>query len=370
MQIHSLYLHFPHCRHLCNYCDFFKTQREGDFQSFHRWLEEAQGHHKELLRQQGFSLGKLKTLYFGGGTPSLWGREGAQFFGQFLQRQQIVFDSEYEWTMELNPGSWQEWGMKEWMDLGVNRFSVGVQSLCNKYLEILDRVHRQDEVLETLKFLQRQEVNYSVDFMIGLPFSAKYNRQILEELERILDYGPQHISVYILTVPKQYVHFQHLPSEEFIRQEYLAVSKYLQERGMIHYEVSNYAHPGRESTHNFQYWAMESVAAIGPSATGLLVKNSQHALRYKWHTQAPQFTLGPLTPEQIKLEQLYMLMRTNSPLDPRQFFNNAEQQSWEQLVKAWDQRGYLLSTRPFRMGSKGYLMLDSLMGDIFSAISQ
>ena len=371
-QIHSLYLHFPYCRHLCNYCNFFKTKMDEEspsFQSFHHWIENAWTQHANFLKEQNFSLRSLKSLYFGGGTPSLWGQTGVNFFRQFLQDKALVLSPGYEWTMELNPGQWEEAAIREWINLGVNRLSVGIQSLDNEYLKILDRIHRKQEVLETLDFLQQQGINYSVDFMIGLPFSKKYDRNIIHELQQILDYGPGHISLYILTVPKQYIHFQHLPVDELIQDEYLKVSEYLKQRGMIHYEVSNYAFPGKESWHNLQYWKMQSVAAIGPSATGLLVKNERQSIRYQWKTEAPEFVREYLGRRETRLERLYMLMRTNQPINPHEFFTGKDLVAYQELIKKWEQRHYLLSISPLRIGPKGYLILDSLMDDIFLAIS-
>ena len=310
-------------------------------------------------------MGELETLYFGGGTPSLWGKEGAEFFQGFLEGAGLTFSPTREWTMELNPGSWEQESVESWLALGVNRFSVGVQSLDNRFLKILDRVHRRDEVLETLGFLRDCGVNYSVDFMIGLPFSSEMNRCITSELEQIFEFSPQHLSLYILTVPPHYTHFEDLPPEEFIEDEYLGVSRFLEDRGMVHYEVSNFALPGRESRHNLRYWSMDSVAAIGPSATGFLAES---ALRYKWKTHAPELSLEELSPDQFKLERLYMAMRTNRPFSPGEFLGDYDREEWERLVERWDRYRYLRSCNPMRMGPRGFLMLDSLVGDIFGGI--
>ena len=314
-------------------------------------------------------MGQLETLYFGGGTPSLWGAKGAEFFGNFLRRNHLTLSPRGEWTMELNPGSWDREGVEKWVRLGVNRFSVGVQSFDNRFLKILDRVHREKEVLETLGFLEEIGVNYSVDFMIGLPFSQEMGRCIVSELEQILCFSPQHLSLYILTVPPQYIHFKDLPSDEFIGKEYLKVSEYLENKGMVHYEVSNFALPGKECQHNLQYWSMASVAAIGPSATGLLVKGEQEAFRYKWKTHSPHcLVLEQLTPDQVKLERLYMGMRTNRSFDPKVFLGEFEGEEWEKLLDEWSRYNYLRSRSPLCIGPRGFLMLDSLIDGIFSRI--
>lgn len=372
MQINSLYLHFPYCRHLCNYCDFYKTQidnpasSQNSFASFEHRLKTSWEIHDRLLQKYRYSLNDLETIYFGGGTPSLWGTDGVKFFYRFLKERKVRISPSCEWTMEINPGSFQPPVLQSWIDLGVNRFSVGVQSFQNDFLAVLDRIHRKKDIQKTLKALQKKNVDYSVDFMIGLPYSVSYRRDIIDELNEILDFEPSHISLYILTVPGHYKHFKKLPDEEFIRNEYLKVGKYLQKLGMVHYEVSNYAYPGQESRHNLNYWTMQPVAALGPSGTGLLIKNSKSAVRYKWKTSSCEFSTEILTPKQIKLEKLYMRMRTHLPIHFNDFFSTQHTKPRKELVEKWNRHGYLRSVSPLKIGTKGFLMLDSLMNDLFS----
>ena len=107
--------------------------------------------------------------------------------------------------------------------------------------------------------------------MLGLPRSkVSVNRNILEEIKEINVYQPNHISAYILTVPKSYVHYSKLPDDDFVSDEYIIISNQLQDMGFDHYEVSNFSKPKFSAKHNLQYWKSQSVAAIGPSATGFL----------------------------------------------------------------------------------------------------
>jgi oxygen-independent coproporphyrinogen-3 oxidase len=238
--IDSLYLHFPFCRHLCNYCDFYKYKTGGEYtlKDFHQYLRESLPLHQKLLEEQGQTLSALKTFYIGGGTPSLWGEEGVEFLsGNF----NFSWQKQHEATLEVNPGSWSKEGLMAWKAFGMNRFSLGIQALDDTYLKILDRVHNLKEVHQTLEFFSEHFRNFSVDFILGLPVLKDKKRDILKELKEILVYKPTHLSLYILTVGKNYPHYKTLPSEEVIEEEFLLVAEYLKSLGYIHYEVSNFA---------------------------------------------------------------------------------------------------------------------------------
>ncbi|RPJ78432.1 MAG: radical SAM protein, partial [Alphaproteobacteria bacterium] len=234
--IDSLYIHFPFCAHLCNYCDFYKrvpSDKAQDFKNFHLYLEESFQLHQNLIEKHGYSWAPLKTLYIGGGTPSLWGVEGSQFLKNFFENKKIKLDPNCEFTLEVNPGGWNEDVLNSWQKLGANRFSLGIQSLNKEMIKFLDRVHSIEDVHETLKYFQDHRLNYSVDFMLGLPFSSPYNRNVIEELDLALKYGPSHFSVYILTVKDNYKFYRDLPDEEWIEDEFLKVSDYLTQKGFL-----------------------------------------------------------------------------------------------------------------------------------------
>lgn len=302
-------------------------------------------------------MGQLQTIYLGGGTPSLWGSEGASVLERLLEGVNWKRRSDAEITLEVNPGTWTKEGLQSWQDFGVNRASLGVQSLNANFLKVLDRVHSLDEVHRTLDYFQELEMNFSVDFMLGLPFSEKWKRDILGELEEILSFRPTHLSLYILTVPKHYPHFKELPSEEWIEREYLLVSDYLKAKGFHHYEVSNFALEGYESRHNLAYWRNDSVMAMGPSATGYL---KEAKLRFKWKTQSPEVVREYLTQEQVELESLYLGLRTNRGL------RRDEIPASDEVLSGWLERGVVEKFgEKWRTTSRGMLILDSLMDDLF-----
>lgn len=258
----SLYLHFPVCRHLCNYCDFYRVKQDRDhfdFQFFHEYLIKGEESHHLFLEENRVDIVPMETIFFGGGTPSLWGLEGAKFFSKYFNQFYSGLASEYEWTIELNPGSWDMGGFQQWMEMGVNRVSIGVQSYNSQMLKMLDRIHLVEDVNDTLTEMNRLRMNFSIDLMIGLPKSSEVKRNIREELLRLIDFGPSHFSVYILTAKSGYKLIDHIPEDELIADEYLTVVELLAQHGYEQYEVSNFAKLGKQSRHNQRYWNGQTV---------------------------------------------------------------------------------------------------------------
>lgn len=363
--ITSLYIHYPFCRHLCNYCDFYKSiPAEGDQKGFHELLDKMWITHENFLQENGFRFGPLKSLYIGGGTPSLWGMEGAKFLKEKLREWNLSLQEGVEFTLEVNPGTWTEGVIKEWQNLGVNRFSLGIQSLRDDYLKVLDRVHNVSDVFKTLKFFNEIEANFSVDFMLGLPWSETKGRKILEELDEILSFNPNHLSLYILTAKAGYPFKKELPEDDFLSEEYMEVVKFLEKKGYSHYEVSNFAKKGFESIHNIQYWKSNHVGALGPSAVGYLASVGK---RYKWKTTKPEFVLEQLSEESIELENLYMGLRLKEGIRLKDHFSEGRILKLSPLFNHWKNEGLAeFESGRLALRSEGLLVLDGLMQQIFS----
>jgi oxygen-independent coproporphyrinogen III oxidase len=355
-QVSSLYLHVPFCKHLCNYCDFYKRKLEPgttQFEDFHQFLKDSVVRHEKLLKDHDFSWAPLETIYLGGGTPSLWGEKGATFFQGLLP----AVRSGAEFTMEIDPGTWTQSMLDAWKDIGLNRISIGTQSLDPEFLKVMDRVHSLDDTLVFLEKMQKENWNYSLDFLLGVPFSKERKRDIKKELDLLLKYSPKHISLYILNARSKYPHIQDMPDDMYIREEYLFVSDYLKQKGFHHYEVSNFALPGFESKHNQKYWRGESVAALGPTGTGYLALEKNKAIRYKWKVSHPEIEVEELGFKELDLERTYLTLRTSDGWIPPQ--------GSESLMQSWKERGYIESLGTIKLTSLGFLMLDSLMDDLF-----
>lgn len=363
-KIDSLYIHFPFCLHLCNYCDFFKRKSdasESDLEFFHQFLQRSWIEHEKLTKEYGYSFVPLKTLYIGGGTPSLWGSRGAAFLQNFLAEKGIALDDKCEFTIEVNPRAWTSEDIEAFEAIGTNRFSLGIQTLNPGVLPLLDRTHNIDDVYETLTFFRDKNVNFSVDFMLGLPRSAQFKRDIADELKQVSAYNPKHFSVYILTVKDNYKHYLELPNEDWIHDEYMLTSDTLKGMGYQHYEVSNFAFPGFESVHNLNYWNSKTVAALGASATGFL---TEELIRYKWKTQEAQLEKEILTKSEFRLERVYMALRSSIGLSHEDLgISSAE---FNSILEKWKKANIVQEINPrVKLNSAGYLILDSLMNDLF-----
>lgn len=361
-EIRSLYIHFPFCQHLCNYCDFFKHKLEGPKQivDFEQKLKEQMDYHTKYLAKYGFKLGTLETIYIGGGTPSLW-KSAPEYF-----RNELMLKKGGEFTIEVDPDSWTEDEIEKWLVLGVNRFSIGSQAYSDKFIKMMDRTHGKSHVEKTIKYFSERNLNFSVDLMLGLPSAQK--RDIAREIDELLHYRPNHFSVYILKARANYPLKNKLPDDDFIRQEYLKTSKILRDAGYNHYEVSNFARDGFESQHNKKYWNHESVAAVGPNATGFISDVSK-TVRYQWKSVGEGLIEEFLEGESLIIEKLLLGLRHKNNFDMTTLFSQSEELvTLDKLTLEWEKLGYLehaSSKEKINLTPLGFLMCDSLIDDIF-----
>ena len=367
--ISSLYIHFPFCKHLCNYCDFFKHKLENTNQvdEFETFFSKQLDLHETYLKENGYKLEALETLYIGGGTPSLWGERGAIYLESLFQNKRLSLKESCEFTVEVDPDAWNESEVLRWQSIGVNRFSIGSQAFSDKYISRMDRTHCLADVIKTVKYFSDRNLNYSVDLMLGLPDSE--TRDIETELRELLRFEPKHLSVYILKTRANYPLKNNLPVEDFTRDEYLKVSAVLKSFNYKHYEVSNFAREGFESKHNLKYWEYQSVAGLGPNATGLIV-NDTAAIRYQWKSISLGVTDEKLVGSSLLIEKLFLGLRFHNGFDFETLFPN-ENKSFVKLYKKWTESGYLenySSTHEIYLSALGYLMCDSLIDDVFKEI--
>ena len=369
--VKGLYIHFPFCLSRCSYCDFYSSSPGNSLDSkvaaYEEALDVSKKRHLEFLESMAVELKalELETIYVGGGTPSLWGPE--RFFS-FLSKYlcvELPLSRDIEFTIEANPGTTFAHDFDNWMRGGINRFSVGVQSLDDRFLKLIGRAHLAQDVFRVLDRLSSAGANYSLDFMIGLPQSERLGRSVVDEIKKTLPYNPKHFSVYILTPSENYIHKDLLPTEEFIEREYLTVCSFLEQQGFKQYEVSNFAMSGYESMHNVKYWNGESVAALGASATGFL-KFRDHGIRYKWNDNGPNFDIEKLTTDELLLEKVYLFLRTSKGLDLN-ILKAEKRYIMMQLVSKWKARDlcFVEGSQLF-LSSKGFLVMDSLMDQLFS----
>lgn len=267
----GLYVHIPFCVKKCGYCDFL---------SWCGTSEEKETYVQALLKEiesyREFARGyRVSTVFVGGGTPSVL--EAGQMEG-VLGNIQEVFELEKkpEITLEMNPGTVTEEKLQCYKENGVNRLSIGLQSVKNEKLEVLGRIHSYEEFLESYELARKAGfTNISVDLISSIP--GQKLEEWKEELAALSALSPEHISVYQLIIEaetpfyeKYAEHEKLLPDEEESREIYLWTGSFLKEQGYEQYEISNYAKPGKESRHNLKYWERGDYLGLGLGAASMV----------------------------------------------------------------------------------------------------
>jgi oxygen-independent coproporphyrinogen-3 oxidase len=272
----SAYVHFPWCLQKCPYCDFASGAIRRDEVQHARYADAVIA---ELdSRAQALSQHRLVSVFFGGGTPSLWapaqlGRVLAAIRGAFAPPADG--DPELEVTVECNPSSLDRAHAAALRRAGVGRLSIGVQSLDDGRLRFLGRLHSGEGALGALRDALAEVPRVSGDLMFGMP--QQRAGDFVDEVQRLLDLGLSHISAYALTIEAQTQFGQlhrkgrlTLAPEGDFAETFLATRARMEAAGMRHYEVSNYAMPGETSRHNQHYWRGGSYLGLGAGAVGML----------------------------------------------------------------------------------------------------
>lgn len=262
----GIYIHIPFCRHKCSYCDFTSFPDKIDYaEAYMACL------YKELkMRGEELKNYEFDTVYFGGGTPSYIPPKlilGAM--NQIKQCFRLTKDAEI--TLELNPGTIGEAKVKTYLQAGINRFSIGLQTAIDGQLADLGRIHNARDYVYATKLLQGQ--NFSTDIMLGLKNQTK--EDIAKTIELASACGSSHISMYALTVEDgtpiytDYLNGE-LPDSDEVAEMYEFGRKLLEEKGYKRYEISNFAKEGFESRHNLNYWKRGEYIGVGLSASSFM----------------------------------------------------------------------------------------------------
>jgi oxygen-independent coproporphyrinogen-3 oxidase len=271
----GLYLHWPFCQSKCPYCDFNSHVAARVDQR--RWLQAFEA---EIDRIGALTQGRiLNTIFFGGGTPSLM--EAATVQG-ILDRVRATWTlaNDVEITLEANPGSVEAARFEGYARAGVNRVSLGIQSLDAEDLRRLGRMHSVDEAQRAIRTARSVFDRVSIDLIYARQDQTLAAWQ--EELHRALEFGTSHLSLYQLTIEDGTVFGQMharnllrgLPEEDLAADLFELTQEITHKAGLPAYEVSNHARPGDESRHNLIYWRMGDYAGIGPGAHGRLTLDS------------------------------------------------------------------------------------------------
>lgn len=269
-----LYVHIPYCLQKCGYCDFFSASAPCVPPEYVRAVARQLEH---LAR--AFCVGGWKSVYIGGGTPSLLGAEDLEFLCESIKaaalNKEAPLDENCEWTIEMNPETVSRPLLEKAASCGINRLSVGIQCKNDKVLRAIGRRASERDIEKAAELIKNfWPHEWSADLIAGLPFQTK------EDIERDIDFvernGAKHVSLYSLTLEdgtplKGAIDAGKIPYDEEAAEElWLDGRDLLEKRGFLQYEVSNFARPGFESIHNGAYWAQESYLGAGAGAAGTI----------------------------------------------------------------------------------------------------
>ena len=263
----GLYFHIPFCRKACTYCDFhFSTNAAGMDRVLDAIGTELDQRATELAQDP-----RIGTIYFGGGTPSLIPIDRiAAYIDQARKLFNVAADAEI--TLEANPDDITSDRLQQWKDAGINRMSLGTQSFREERLRFMGRAHTSDQALKSIAAIANAGFrSWTIDLIYGLPEMSIGEWD--EQLTIALDHGMPHLSAYCLTVePKTALAHQvknaivKMPEDDAQSAQFDRLIERMEQAGLEHYEISNFALPGHRSRHNTSYWEGVHYLGIGPSA--------------------------------------------------------------------------------------------------------
>ena len=265
----GIYIHMPFCKVKCMYCDFYSVADKDEaiptfFEALIKEIEICETDTRDWI---------IDTIFIGGGTPSLMTPYQLESLIKALDKK---FDLTHvsEFTLEANPGEAPLEQLKSFRALGVNRISIGVQSLQPSLLQFLTRIHGPEEVFRTFDTTRKAGFeNINCDLIFSIPNQTM--KIWKSDLKRILDLGPEHMSCYSLTVEKGTQLYQYvnrgkvkMPNNDQSAAYYRWAQSTMADYGYRQYEISNWSKPKLECNHNFHYWEIDPYLAFGPSAHG------------------------------------------------------------------------------------------------------
>ena len=267
----SLYIHIPWCVRKCPYCDFNSHEVKPALGLSKGGGLPEREYVAALVRDLEMALPliwgrKVYTVFFGGGTPSLLSGESVTEILRQV-RMLLPLDLNAEITLEANPGTVEADKFAAFREAGVNRLSLGIQSFNDTHLQALGRIHSADEARRAIEVAQRHFDNINLDLMYALPKQTP--QQALQDVQAALQFGPQHLSCYHLTLEPNTL-FAHqpppLPDDDTSSDMQQSIEALLAAHGYEHYETSAFAQPGRRSRHNLNYWQFGDYLGIGAGA--------------------------------------------------------------------------------------------------------
>ena len=363
----SAYVHIPFCTQICYYCDFSKVFIKN--QPVDAYLEHL------IQETRSYEIGKLRTLYIGGGTPTALSAQQLAYLLTELPKVMDLSEVE-EFTIEANPGDLDPDKIAVLKKSQVNRVSLGVQTFDNKMLKKIGRSHQEQDIYDNIRHLKQAGFdNISIDLIYALP--GQTMDQVKENVAKAIDLDIPHMSLYSLILENHTVFMNRmrrgklpLPKEELEAEMFEYIIEELEKAGFEHYEISNFSKPGFESRHNLVYWDNAEYYGLGAGASGYV-----DGIRYKNHgpirhyLEAVKAGKARITEEHLTLEEkmeeeLFLGLRKKSGVSKARFeekFGVSFDQRYGQVVASLTEQGLLVpDDKQVRMTKRGLFLGDTV----------
>ena len=316
----AAYIHIPFCRRRCYYCDFaISVVGDSPLKNDSTMVIDYVEHLCREIELTAVKNEPLQTIFFGGGTPSLLPVYKLELVLNTLEKT-LGIARNAEISLEIDPGTFDARQLQEYLNLGVNRISLGVQTFDSKLLELCGRTHNVEDVFTAINLIQQANINnWSLDLITGLPHQTIEDCQ--QSLETALKFTPPHLSCYDLVLEpvtafgKQYQSGETpLPTEELTTQMYRLTQQILTSYGYQHYEISNYARIGYQCRHNRVYWENKPYYGFGMSAASYFARQRFNRPRtrqtyYDWVQRGAIIDVSPPSENDYLLETLMLGLR-------------------------------------------------------------
>ena len=363
----SAYVHIPFCTQICYYCDFSKVFIKN--QPVDAYLEHL------IQETRSYEIGKLRTLYIGGGTPTALSAQQLAYLLTELPKVMDLSEVE-EFTIEANPGDLDPDKIAVLKESQVNRVSLGVQTFDNKMLKKIGRSHQEQDIYDNIRHLKQAGFdNISIDLIYALP--GQTMDQVKENVAKAIDLDIPHMSLYSLILENHTVFMNRmrrgklpLPKEELEAEMFEYIIEELEKAGFEHYEISNFSKPGFESRHNLVYWDNAEYYGLGAGASGYV-----DGIRYKNHgpirhyLEAVEAGKARITEEHLTLEEkmeeeLFLGLRKKTGVSKARFeekFGISFDQRYGQVVASLtEQRLLVPDDKQVRMTKRGLFLGDTV----------
>lgn len=354
------YIHIPFCIRKCNYCSFIS--------GFNIELKDSYLSALKQEIEENYKGERLKTIYIGGGTPSLLESEDIK---EILSHFKYNADSEI--TLEANPETVTQEKFSGYKKIGINRISLGVQTFDNNLLKLIGRKHSEKDILNAVSIIKNAGVsNISIDLIYGLP--SQTIEGFTKDIEKAIELNTNHISTYGLKIEENSFFFnnmpENIPDDEVQSKMYLKLCKILRNNSFHHYEISNFAKEGYNSKHNTAYWLNKEYYGFGLNASGY-----ENNVRYRNTSKMEEYLKNPLIKEDREIlnekdtmeNEIFLALRLKEGVNIKELnekYNIDFLEKYKNIIKKYENTGLTeLKNGFYSLSEKGFLLSNEIMSE-------